>query len=338
MDQPPSLHRSRVLEPRPSNRLKLIPTSLVTHGLFFLKQILGRNSYDVVHLNYALSSYLSLPTKNSAPSFLYTVHGYPRPWLEQSDLDQMLYKIEDLMLRHKPPGVSCVSISGYVARALRELYGLYTTVIYHGIDESMFTPVDESKKREMKKGLSIENDSIVVSWVGRLVPLKDPITFVKSLAFLRRASPEMERRLCPVIVGEGPLDSTVRRFSETEKLSLRIIPQLPFNDLLSLYQISDLYVSSSVGEPFGLSLLEAIACGCCPLVTSAGAHLEIVPEDYDALFDAGDYRGLASQLAALTKDSLSRREYAAKAQKKFRSSFTLRTMTENYLRMYNSVA
>jgi glycosyltransferase involved in cell wall biosynthesis len=250
----------------------------------------------------------------------------------------MLYRIEDLMLRHKPSRVSCVSISDYVARALREFYGLRTTVIYHGLDESKFTPVDESKRREMKKDLSIDDESIVVSWVGRLVPVKDPITFVKSLAYLKRTRPDIERRLCPLIVGDGPLVSAVRHLSETEKIPLRIIPKLKSQELISLYQLSDLYVSSSLGESFGLSLLEAIACGCCPIVTNAGAHLEIVPENYDGLFDTGDYRGLTSQLVALMSDSLSRKNYAARAQEKFLASFTLKTMTENYLRMYNNVA
>ncbi len=338
MDRPTSLHQTELLEARPSNRLKLVPASLVTHGLFFLKQILGRNSYDVVHLNYALSSYLSLLTRNNDSSFLYTVHGFPRPWLEQGSLEQMLYRMEDLMLRHKPSRVGCVSISDYVARVLREFYGLRTTVIYHGLDGSKFTPVDESKRREMKKVLSIDNDSIVISWVGRLVPMKDPITFVKSLAYMRRVSPEIERRLYPLIVGDGPLSSAIRHLSESEKLPLRIIPKLTFNDLISLYQVSDLYVSSSVGEPFGLSLLEAIACGCCPIVTNAGAHLEIVPEDYNALFEVGDYIGLASQLGALTLNASSRKSYATRARKKFLSSFTLKNMTENYLSVYNSLA
>ena len=64
-------------------------------------------------------------------------------------------------------------------------------------------------------------------------------------------------------------------------------------EMAALYRAADVYVQASYGEGFGLSLVEALACGCPVVATAWGAAVEYLDEktawlaDYD-LIDASE--------------------------------------------------
>lgn len=84
--------------------------------------------------------------------------------------------------------------------------------------------------------------------------------------------------------------------------NLRIIPG-PLSiekDLLDLYSKSSIYLQLSIDESFGLAVVEAMACGCIPIVSPAGALPEVVPskefiafsdEELQSLIDKYFYSG-----------------------------------------------
>lgn len=77
----------------------------------------------------------------------------------------------------------------------------------------------------------------------------------------------------------------------------------PFRDedLVSIYRRADLVIQPSLMEGFGLTALEAMACGVPVLAARAGALPEVVGLD-EALFDPRDPAELAGRILALMRD------------------------------------
>jgi glycosyltransferase involved in cell wall biosynthesis len=80
-----------------------------------------------------------------------------------------------------------------------------------------------------------------------------------------------------VITGEPfgiskELDRAVQKHLQNAKKRVHITGFIPREDLLGLYSIADCYILPSLFEGFGISLLEAMACGC-PVIASNSTAL-----------------------------------------------------------------
>lgn len=71
-------------------------------------------------------------------------------------------------------------------------------------------------------------------------------------------------------------DNTIEKLREKAAKNVEFIDHSSRKDLLELYRKSMIYAQLSYDESFGVSVIEAMACGCTPFVTSNGALPEIV--------------------------------------------------------------
>ena len=60
--------------------------------------------------------------------------------------------------------------------------------------------------------------------------------------------------------------------------TMKVIKNIPHGDLIREFQKSKVYCQLSRTESFGVSLLEAMACGCVPVVTDRDALPEVIGE------------------------------------------------------------
>jgi glycosyltransferase involved in cell wall biosynthesis len=68
-------------------------------------------------------------------------------------------------------------------------------------------------------------------------------------------------------------------FNEVAKIShykMVVIKNVPHDELLKIFKESKIYCQLSYTESFGISLVEAMACGCVPVVTDRDALPEII--------------------------------------------------------------
>jgi glycosyltransferase involved in cell wall biosynthesis len=108
-------------------------------------------------------------------------------------------------------------------------------------------------------------------------------------------------------------------FDTLEELHLKddviFVGYVPDEDLMKLYNTTELFVFPSFYEGFGLPPLEAMACGC-PVITSNTSSLPEVVGDAGILVDPHDPKALANEMqnvlinesfrADLSKKSLER--------------------------------
>lgn len=147
-------------------------------------------------------------------------------------------------------------------------YGLENIATVNlGVDTRTF---NLSKRNPyFERTLRIKQESIKLLYVGRLSPDKN-IGFL--LEFFQHLDPTLFHL---IIVGDGPLRKRV------EKLSQRL-PNLTYmgyiqaeEELAEIYASCDIYISTSFTETYGLSFLEAQACGC--LLVAPNMRLETQP-------------------------------------------------------------
>lgn len=133
-------------------------------------------------------------------------------------------------------------------------------------------------------------DRDYVVFIGAQTGYKGADILVAALEML----PEAERP-CLVLVGARPArEDFVRRLGEDNVRALHVTDE----GLRFLLAQAFAFVNPSYYEGFGLTLLEAMACGC-PVISSNGGSLPEVAGDAALLFSAGNPAELAEALAGL---------------------------------------
>ena len=161
------------------------------------------------------------------------------------------------------------------AKQLIEIYGAAPgkiDVVAPGADLSRYTPGDRVAAR---RRLGLAPDDVVVTFVGRIQPLKAPDVLLRAAA--RLLCHEPDRRLRVLVVG-GPSGTGLERpnllidlaaeLGITDRVDFR--PPQPPETLVEVYRASDLVAVPSYNESFGLVAIEAQACGTPVLAADVG--------------------------------------------------------------------
>src|SRR4030095_10878041 len=106
-----------------------------------------------------------------------------------------------------------------------------------------------------------------------------------------------------VILGEGPLRSTLTHQIKTLRLEKHVVLPGFRNDVLSCIKGFDLFVMSSETEGLGTSLLDAMASGKATIGTDVGGIPEAIEDRVTGnVVPANDPASLARAIVRLLKD------------------------------------
>lgn len=94
-------------------------------------------------------------------------------------------------------------------------------------------------------------------------------------------------------------------------------------------------LATAPSEPFGLSVVEAMAEGAAVVASDGGAHRETLGEA-GVLFARGNSEDAATALSALARDGVARERMGAELRHRFESSFTTAKHVDALERVYES--
>ncbi|EGD55387.1 D-inositol-3-phosphate glycosyltransferase [Gordonia neofelifaecis] len=194
-------------------------------------------------------------------------------------------------------------------------------VVVPGADLDRYSPGDRAASRAE---LGLGADDVLVTFVGRIQPLKAPDVLVSAMAPLIAA--DSTGRLRVLVVG-GPSGSGLAQPSALMDLAKRLgvadrvasPPPQPPERLVHVYRSSDLVAVPSYSESFGLVAIEAQACGI-PVIAARVGGLGVAVDDgrTGVLVDGHDTEVWTARLAELVADPARRaamgREAARHAQ------------------------
>jgi glycosyltransferase involved in cell wall biosynthesis len=186
-------------------------------------------------------------------------------------------------------------------------------LIYLGVDVERFHPSGTKKEKVLTVG---------AVW-RRNLDRKGLETFVKSAHYL--ADIEF------VLVGQF-MDDSINYLRSIASKNVRFAGLLPASELIRHYQEAKVYVQVSGHEGFGLSLAEAMACECVPVVTDRGAMPEVVA-------DSGIYvpYGDSAATAQGIKQALSS-EKGGTARQRIEKMFTIDKREEALLKIMRDLS
>ncbi|MET8085584.1 glycosyltransferase [Micromonospora sp. NPDC005237] len=207
------------------------------------------------------------------------------------------------------------------------------TVVPSGVNLASFSPLGPVADREPGRARILT--------VGRLVERKGFQTVVRAMALV----PDAE---CVVVGGppEGLLETDpyarrLRALAESCGVADRVhlVGAVPREEMGRWYRSADLLVAAPWYEPFGLTPLEAMACGVPVVGTAVGGIRDTVVDGTTGdLVPARDPQALAAAIQRLLVDRIRRFRYATAARERARSRYSWEVTAERLAEVYGEVA
>lgn len=224
-----------------------------------MRELVGSFRPDVIHIHHLWVLVALASEFSSIPSFV-TVHG--------TGLKQL---VENSRFRHfvqsglsAVRGVFCVSRD--ILEDAKRAYSIPSAKISfmgNGFNERIFDVMGERAQSSVPIVLAVGK---FVDWKGH--------------RFLIRACSRLSSAYRLVIIGSGPhkekskLEALAQREGVHDKTLF--LGQVDHGEVARWMRRADVFVLPSIKEPFGLALLEALACGCPSVAGAIGGPKDLL--------------------------------------------------------------
>lgn len=304
--------------------------------------------YDLIHANFFMSALVAADVKRLANvPFVVTFHALGRVRrLHQGGADsfpEQRLTIEDRVVREAD---RIIAECPQDEDDLCDLYGAdpaRMVTIPCGFDPAEFWPVG---KRRARAHLGLDPDERIVLQLGRMVPRKGVDNVIRGLASLRRDHDIAARLL--IVGGESaepdpavtPEIGRLQAIARDEGIadSVTFVGSRGRDVLRYYYSASDVFVTTPWYEPFGITPLEAAACGT-PIVGAAvgGIKTSVVDHETGYLVPPRDPSALAERLARLFRRPQLMQQFGRQASRRANALFTWEKVAIAVARVYDEV-
>lgn len=302
--------------------------------------------YDVVHANFFMSGLVAMQLKAhfNLPMVMTfhalglvrrehqgTADAFPR---ERLDIEYRIVRNADCLIAECPQD----------KLDLMRLYGAksdHISTVPCGVDLTEFSPGSKSRARRL---LGLAEDEFIVLQLGRLVPRKGIDNVIRAVSRLDRS-----RRVRLVVVGGESAEPDERATPEIARLrgvarECGVAHRVTFTgqrqraDLRAWYVAADAFVTTPWYEPFGITPLEAMACGT-PVIGSAvgGIQYSVVDGVTGYLVPPRDPEALAERLAYLHDNPAHADALGRAGIRRVRSMFTWDRIADELAGVYETV-
>ena len=220
------------------------------------------------------------------------------------------------------------AVSNYLKEATEsqfELTGESIEVIYNPIDTELFAPLPSKKKEPTG-----ERTVIHVSNLRSVKRIEDA---VKVFDLIRAALPARMR-----FVGDGPDRSLAEPLVERLGLSDRVEFVGKSLEVDRLIASSDLLLSTSESESFGMTIAEAMACEVPVVATRVGGIPEVVRDGVDGILSpVGDIQAMAEAAIGILSCWGKSKRMGEAGRERVLDCFNLEMIVDRYEALYRTV-
>jgi glycosyltransferase-like protein len=269
--------------------------------------------FDIYHVQDCISANGVWRVREAGrfPSFARTIHhvdDFINPRLIQCQNDSI----------HRPN--HCLVVSRYWQGRLKDEFGVEAEVIHNGVDLDRYRPPRPAQRAAARRQWGLTDEFAFLN-IGGIEPRKNTIRLFQAY---RRVKDQLDRRgrrsVLLLAGGETILDYTSYRqefFDRLDKSELqvdqdvRLLGNIPDEDMASLYHAADVLAFPSVKEGWGLVVLEAMASRLAVLASDSPVFREYLrPGENAMLVEPLDEEAIAKGLLRLAKDRVYRERLA----------------------------
>ncbi len=304
--------------------------------------------YDLIHANFWMSGLVAMAIKHELGiPFVITFHALGRVrrmYQGKNDaFPDIRFEIEDRIV------AAADRIIAECPQDKEDLTHLYqadpdrVTVVPAGFDLQEMQPIDKIAAR---KQLGLPENERIILQLGRVVPRKGIDTVIHGLARLVR-NHHIDARLL-VVGGESedpdpaatPELANLMKIAQNEKVTSRVtfVGRRQRDMLKYYYSAADVFVSTPWYEPFGITPLEAMACGTPVIGSNVGGIKYTVTEGKAGfLVPPNDPDMLAARLAELFEKPDMLKRFRKNALRRVRKHFTWERVVRLLAGVYEDV-
>ncbi|MBI5858358.1 MAG: glycosyltransferase family 4 protein [Sphingobacteriales bacterium] len=169
----------------------------------------------------------------------------------------------------------------------------------------------KKKGKEECKSKTGMNAPVNFLWAGRLNANKDPLTVLEG--FEKYFAANTGARLYMIYQENDLLEAVIEKINTSPLLKERVIVvgKIENAEMETWYNAADYIVSGSHYEGGSYALMEALACGCVPIVTDIPASVKTIDGGrLGYIYEKGNPEALFKILFSLKKDALLSRSKA----------------------------
>lgn len=308
----------------------------------------GSLCYELIHAHFFMSGYVALQVKRALDiPFIITFHALGKVRkIYQGSADKFppeRVKIEervaaeaDLVIAECPQDKEDLMVLYFVPEEKIK-------VIPCGFNRSEFYPINRKKA---KKYVGLSSSEFILLQLGRMVPRKGVDNVIRSLGALVRKQPCPLRLL--IVGGESeipdpdltPEIARLQQIAEEEKVldKVTFTGRRSRDQLNYYYNAADLFITTPWYEPFGITPLEAMACGT-PVVGSnvGGIKYSIDHGKTGFLVPANEPEILAERIHQILKNKSILKFFSLSSLERVNRFFTWEIVASEIAHLYEIV-
>ncbi len=301
---------------------KSIISPKVISSLFKLIPLVKSQDIQIVHANTRVTQFLAyLLSKITKVPFISTFHGCYKPHCFRK-----LFKLT---------GLRAIAVSGFVKKHLIFRLGISSqkiVTIYNGVElnSDFKKEILESEKEVLK---DIVKGEPVIGMITRLSKEKNVSLIIRSMPLILKRYPKAK----VIILGQGREETDLK--NQVKRLNLE--ENIVFLEGLlseSVFSFLDVFVSLTLGEPFGLSVVEAQVCKVPVAVVPSGALKETVVNKVTGLvFKDFKPQSIVEGISEIIENKEFRDRMVINALKRVKENFTTEIMGKRTYKLYREV-
>ncbi len=282
--------------------------------------IMLQEDYQLIcHLAFLAAKIKGIPVVLSTERTYYPASFWKRVFLKLFDLtiNKLLREKADVYTAH------CTAAKEFIVQE----FGIpeeRIKVIPVGVDIDLFKPIENAR-------LLGNGDKFKILCVARLHKYKGLDYLIKAMKLVKEKIPNSKL----YILGKGPEESNLRRL--VQELNLKdyvefLQTPVPNYKMPELYSSCDIYVQPSIVEPFGIAVLEAMACGKPVIGTNVGGMRDTIRDGENGFLANPNMEDLAEKIAMFS-NRLLRVECGARGREIVMNEFDWLKITSEYLKV-----
>ena len=217
-----------------------------------------------------------------------------------------------------------IAVSGSIRKELNQTFGVgynKITVIPNGVDTAVFK---RQNTDDIRRKYQLDN-KFVVLFVGRDDPQKGASRLIDAVRELAGQIPD----IMLVMVGHKDV------YFDKHILCL---PRVSRSELVKLYSLSDVFVLPSIYEPFGIVLIEAMACETACIGMRVGGIPDIIDHGRTGfLVESENAGGISEAISNLYHDPEKRYRMAKNGRDRVITHFDWNSISEKTIEVYRQV-
>ena len=289
-----------------------------------LKPFCQKRKCDVIHAQMRVTQVLgALLSQSTKIPLVTTCHGFFK-----KRLGRILFPCW---------GKKVIAISEQVQDHLQKDFRVSLSrisLVHHGIDLRLFTPVDENMRKEFQEKHGLQN-KIIIGHIGRLSDVKGQDILIRAMKKVAYIYPQAQ---C-VIVGQGKEEKALRELVKEYSLEEHVVFFPVVGQTAHMLRLFNVFVMPSRNEGLGLAVLEAQAMGLPVIVSQVGGLKTLVEDNVTGYFvPRGNALALAEKIVQVLKNPEQARLIGLNAREGVKRQWGSEEMVRKTLGVYREVS